>query len=130
MLLTIDIGNSDIVIAAYPRPAASDVAAREEAPVAGWRLRTERQRTQEEYRLRLGQLWEERGLRAAEFQDAALCSVVAPLTSLGRGMLAEMLGREPLVLHPRLNLNLGLAVDHPERVGMDQIGRASCRERV
>ncbi len=125
MLLTIDIGNSNIVIGAYPYSDTSEGAAQEEqAPVASWRLPTERQRTQDEYRLLLGQLWEESGFSAADFQDAALCSVVAPLTDLWRRTLMEMLDREPLVLHQRLNLGLTLAVDHPERVGVDRIADA------
>ena len=72
----------------------------------------------------LERLWRESGLSAADFQDSALCSVVAPLTPLWRGMLAEMLNRDPLVLHQRLNLGMTLAVARPDQVGMDRLADA------
>lgn len=119
MLLTIDIGNSNIVIGAYPLADGET-----QAPVASWRLTTERQRTQDEYRLVLRQLWQESGFGPQDFQDAALCSVVAPLTELWRQMLAQLLDCQPLVLHHRLELGLSLTMDHPERVGVDRLADA------
>ena len=56
-----------------------------------------------------------------DFEDAALCSVVGPLTELWKGMLAEFLDREPLVLHQRMNLGLKLDVRNAEQVGMDRL---------
>ena len=148
MLLTIDIGNSDIVVGAYPLAAESGAGGQDEdAPVASWRLPTFGERAfqgpphREEgenaarsslptshscspHRQTLERLWRESGLSAADFQDAALCSVVAPLTPLWRGMLAEMLNRDPLVLHQRLNLGMTLAVARPDKVGMDRLADA------
>lgn len=124
MLLTVDIGNSTIVIAAYPNTNGERVRSTAVAPLAKWRLPTERQGTEDRYSRLLCQLWAQSGFYAADFQDAALCSVVAPLTERWQRMLTELLGREPLVLHWQLDLGLTLAVEQPEQVGMDRIADA------
>ena len=129
MLLTVDIGNSSIKLGAYPGraldPAAVDYETREnDAPAASWRLPTDRNRPLESYRRQLDQLWEESGLSRISFQDAALCSVVDPLTCLWRNLLAEMLDREPLVLRHGMDLGMSLSVAHPESVGMDRLADA------
>ncbi len=115
MLLTIDIGNSSIVLAAYNEG---------DAPVASWRLPTDRQGRPDEYQRAVCQHWQRSGFGARDFESAALCSVVAPLTELWSGMLAEMLESEPLVLHPRMNLGLTLDVRSPDKVGMDRLADA------
>ncbi len=122
MFLTIDIGNSHIVIGAYPHPAPGDQATRlAEPPLATWRLRTDRLRTGDEYRLLLRQLWEEKGYRPGLFQAAGIVSVVAPLTDIWVPLLADLLGRPPLVIHPGLEVGLTLALRRPEVLGADRL---------
>ena len=121
MLLTIDIGNSSIVMGAF---GDSD------APVACWRLETDRHSSPETLRRSLLQLWQNSGLEANDFDGAALCSVVTPLTEIWKGMLGEVLDCEPLVLHHRMELGLALDVRNPEQVGMDRLADAAAvRER-
>ncbi len=115
MLLTIDIGNSSIVIAAFGEG---------DAPVASWRLRTDRQGQPEAYRRAVCQLWRQSGIGAGDFEGAALCSVVPHLTETWRDMLAGLLDCEPLVLHQRMRLGLALDVNSPEKVGMDRLADA------
>ncbi len=122
MLLTIDIGNSSIVIAAFGEG---------DAPVASWRLRTDRQGRAEAYRRAVCQHWQQSGFGGGDFEAVALCSVVAPLTEQWSGLLAEMLDCEPLVLHPRMTLGVTLDVRSPEKVGMDRLaGAAAVWERT
>lgn len=127
MLLTVDIGNSSIALGAYPGrpPGLANAGPRDgEAPLAGWRLPTDRQSRQESYRRSLARLWQQSGFSANSFDDAALCSVVGPLTEPWRRLLTEMLNREPLVLHQRLELGITLDVKRPQRVGMDRLADA------
>ena len=122
MLLAIDIGNSSIFLGAFGE---------DEAPVASWRLPTDRQSRPEAISRSLCQLWGQEGLRAQDFEGAALCCVVAPLTELWRGMLGEILDLEPLVLHQRMDLGLSLEVRNPDQVGMDRlVDAAAVRERT
>jgi len=116
MILCIDIGNSNIVICAYPKAAGGD-----DAPIASWRLTTDRTRTADEYRLLLRQLWQESNFAAGDFQDAAIVSVVAPLTELWVQMMEYLLGRSPLIIRHGLTFGIDLAVARPDRVGTDRI---------
>ena len=122
MLLTIDIGNSSIFLGAFGE---------DEAPVASWRLPTGRQSRPETISRSLCQLWGQKGLRAQDFEGAALCSVVAPLTEVWGGTLGEILDVEPLVLHQRMELGLTLDVRNPDQVGMDRlVDAAAVRART
>lgn len=122
MLLTIDIGNSSIALGAFGE---------DEAPVASWRLPTDRQSRSETINRSLRQLLRQKGFGAQDFEGAALCSVVAPLTELWRGVLGEILELEPLELHQRMDLGLTLDVRNPDQVGMDRlVDAAAVRERT
>ncbi|MBX3051037.1 MAG: type III pantothenate kinase [Caldilineaceae bacterium] len=116
MILCIDIGNSNIVICAYPLDGDGP-----SAPIASWRIATDRTRTGDEYRVLLRQLWQEGGFSAADFRDAAIVSVVAPLTDVWVRMLAGLLGRAPLVIRHGLHFGIEIRVARPERVGTDRI---------
>ena len=116
MILCIDIGNSNIVICAYPREADGSGA-----PVASWRIATERTRTADEYRILLRQLWWESNFTGEDFYDAAIVSVVAPLTEVWVRMLEGLLGRAPLVIRYGLNFGIEIGVARPERVDTDRI---------
>ncbi|MCY4090605.1 MAG: type III pantothenate kinase [Caldilineaceae bacterium] len=129
MLLTVDIGNSYIKLGAYPArcpdsAAVVDGTRDDDAPLASWRLATDRHRRLESYRHELDLLWEESEFSRTSFQGAALCSVVETLTSLWRNLLTEMLGREPFVLRHGIDTGMPLAVAQPERVGMDRLADA------
>lgn len=115
MILSIDIGNSNIVIGVY------DAGAAETTPAASWRLTTDRQRTEDEYRLVLRQLLDEAGVRITDLKDAALCSVVAPLTEVWVPLLTELLGRVPLLVRYGLDLGITVAVNRPEVIGTDRL---------
>jgi len=116
MILCIDIGNSNIVICAYPRDGGEPGA-----PLASWRITTDRTRTADEYRILLRQLWWENNFTAEDFYDAAIVSVVAPLTDVWVGMLTGLLGRGPLVIRHGLSFGIEIGVARPERVGTDRI---------
>ena len=122
MLLAIDIGNSSVVMGAYGD---------KDDPLATWRLPTDRRGRPEALRQALYKLWQESGFSAQDYEEAALCSVVAPLTELWKGVLADVLDREPLVLHQRMDLGLTLEVRNPDQVGMDRlVDAAAVRERT
>lgn len=122
MLLAVDIGNSSVVMGAYGD---------EDEPLATWRLPTDRRGRPEALKQTLLALWQESGLGAQAFEEAALCSVVAPLTGLWRDMLADVLEREPLVLHQGMDVGLTLEVRNPDQVGMDRlVDAAAVRART
>ncbi len=119
MILSIDIGNSNIVIGVYD--LAANAASAETTPVASWRLATDKQRTEDEYRLLLRQLLDEASFCLDDLDDAALCSVVAPLGEVWVRLLTHLLGREPLVVRYGLDLGIDVAVLRPEAIGTDRL---------
>jgi type III pantothenate kinase len=122
MLLTVDIGNTNIVIGVYPQPDRQQETPIQPpaSPLASWRLSTDRQRTGDEYRLVLRHLCQEQGIDPQDLM-AALVSVVAPLTDAWVRLLRDLLGRAPLVVDHRLDLGLKLNVERPESVGTDRL---------
>lgn len=94
-----------------------------------WRLATDRTWGRETYRRRLCQLWEGSGVGRHSFSEAALCSVIPQMTELWRALLRELLGREPLVLHQRMKLDMALVVRRPQQVGMDRLADATAIRR-
>ena len=127
MLLAIDIGNSSVVMGAYGDKDDDN----DDDPLATRRLPADRRGGPEALRESLLAFWQESGFGAQEFEDAALCSVVAPLTELWKGMLADVLEREPLILHQRMELGLILEVRNPDQVGMDRlVDAAAVRART
>ncbi|MDE0630699.1 MAG: type III pantothenate kinase [Caldilineaceae bacterium] len=122
MLLAIDIGNSSVVMGAY---GDSD------EPLATRRLPTDRRGRPEALRQALIALWQGSGFGAQDFDESALCSVVAPQTALWRGVLADVLDHEPLVLHQGMDVGLTLEVRSPDQVGMDRlVDAAAVRART
>lgn len=127
MLLAIDIGNSSVVMGAY----GDNYDDSDDDPLATWRLPTDRRGRPEALRQALIALWQESGLGAQDFNESALCSVVAPQTALWRGVLADVLDHEPLVLHQGMDLGMILEVRKPDQVGMDRlVDAAAVRERA
>lgn len=120
MILSIDIGNSNIVIGVYPAPTVGKTEP-VGAPVASWRLSTERQRTEDEYRLILRQLLDEAGFQLNVVEDAALSSVVAPLGEVWVRLLTDLLGKPPLVIRYGLDLGIEVAVERPDVIGRDRL---------
>jgi type III pantothenate kinase len=119
MLLTIDIGNSNIVLGIYPLPAGEGWPG--DAPAVSWRLTTDRARTADEYRLLLCQLLADKGVAPSQIRGAALCSVVAPLGQIWQRVLTDLIGQPPLLIRHSLNLGITLGVKRPESLGTDRI---------
>lgn len=119
MLLTIDIGNSNIVLGTYPLPEGDGWPGA--APLVSWRLSTDRARTADEYRLLLCQLLADKGVEPSQIRGAALCCVVAPLSQIWQRALTDLLGQPPLVVRHSLDLGITLGVKRPESLGVDRI---------
>src|SRR5215467_4068716 len=109
MLLCIDIGNTNTVLATFDGDKL----------VHNWRIKTDTRSTADE----LGLMF--RGLLAGdavEVSGVAACSTVpAALRSL-RGMLARHYGDLPnVVVEPGVKTGVQLAIDNPKEVGADRV---------
>ncbi|MDK2982107.1 MAG: type pantothenate kinase [Chloroflexota bacterium] len=114
MLLTIDLGNTNLTIGLYQG----------ETLKAHWRLATDHQRMPDEYGLQLHSLLHTCDCPEEELEGIVLSSVVPPLTERVRQACEDHLHLEPLTVTSDLKLNVKILYDKPEAVGADRIADA------
>lgn len=111
MLLTIDVGNTNIVIGVFRGPAL----------VHTWRLTTIRERTSDELGILVTSLCERHEIRKGDISGIIVASVVPPLTGTLLAMVTEYFGRVPLLFEPAVNGGMPILIDNPNEVGADRV---------
>ncbi len=114
MLLTVDIGNTNIVIGVYTG----------ENLVHFWRIGTDRKKTIFEYAVVISGLFKLNGLSPSSVRDAVISSVVPPLTGIIKDTLKFLFGIDPLIVGPGVRTGMPVLVDNPKEVGTDRIVNA------
>lgn len=114
MILAFDVGNTETTIALFDG----------ENIRAHWRITTNTPRTADELALVLDSLLKTQGLLPSSIEDAAICSVVPPMTEILAGACRECFGRNPLMIDARARLPVKLEVDEPFSVGADRVANA------
>ncbi len=111
MLLTIDLGNTNLTIGLYDGETLTN----------HWRLATDQARMPDEYGLQLLGLLQNAGRTPSGLNGIALSSVVPPLT--GRVILAcrEYLKQEPLVVDTGVKTGVRIRYEDPKAVGADRV---------
>jgi type III pantothenate kinase len=111
MLLTIDVGNTNITIGVY----------RGETPGPRWRLATALDRMPDEYGLQLLGLLAHAGIEPRDLSGVCLASVVPPLTSALAQACRHYLYQDPLVVSAGVRTGVRILVDDPRSVGADRV---------
>ncbi|MBC8163750.1 MAG: type III pantothenate kinase [Roseiflexaceae bacterium] len=111
MLLTIDIGNTNIKFGVYTG----------EVLVAHWRIATERQRLADEYAVIIRNLFLLDGIGIEQIAGCAISCVVPPLTGQFRDLVRNLLGVEPLFASSRVETGLRYSIDTPNELGADRV---------
>lgn len=114
MLLTIDIGNTNLTLGLYN----GDVLE------SRWRLATDHQRMPDEYGLQMLGLLQNARRDTGELDGICLSSVVPPITSRILQACKEYLHIDPLVVHHQLKTGVNILYDDPRAVGADRIADA------
>ena len=114
MLLTIDIGNTNIKIGVYAG----------ERLLANWRMATERLRLADEYAALISNLFALAGLDMRGVAGCAISCVVPPLTGQFRRLSRDYLGTEPVIIGPSVATGLRYAIDTPNELGADRIANS------
>lgn len=120
MLLTIDVGNTNIVFGVF----------REDTIVASWRAETAVHRMPDEYAMLLKNLLELRGLRFSDLSGCILASVVPPVTATMDEIVRNYLGRAPLVVNANVKTGVRIRTDNPAEVGADRVVNAHAAHRL
>lgn len=111
VLLTLDIGNSNVVIGTV----------RDGTVVHHWRIATRTDRTADEYGVLLAGLFQNERVAPSLISGAALSSVVAPLTDVVTAAIERYIGCSVLVVTRRNIPEVPVLVDEPDSVGIDRL---------
>lgn len=114
MLLTIDIGNTNITIGAYAHDKLCFVS----------RLATDKERTQDQYAIELANAFTLYQVQHGAFTGAIISSVVPELTASIAKAVTNITDCEPKILGPQLQTGLEILTDTPTQVGSDLIAGA------
>lgn len=111
MLLTVDIGNTNLTIGAYSGEELKFVA----------RLATDRSRTEDQYAIELKSIFDLHGYAFDQFSGSAISSVVPELTGAVAHAAKRITGNDPVVLGPGVKTGINILADDPSQAGADLV---------
>ncbi|HVZ07694.1 type III pantothenate kinase [Rhodopila sp.] len=119
MLLVVDAGNTNIVFAVH-----DDTGWR-----GSWRIRTDAQRTSDEYAVWLSALLQLSGLTREQVSAAVIGTVVPAALYHLRRLCRDWFNVEPLIANASLDWGFEIRVDNPNEVGADRLLNALAGHR-
>jgi len=111
MILTVDVGNSNIVLGAVEGTEIVFEA----------RLRTDTTKTSDEYCVDLKILLDVHNLCSADIEGSIIASVVPQVSNSMQTAIRKLTGKAPLVVGPGLKTGLNIAIDNPAQTGADLV---------
>lgn len=111
MILTIDIGNSNIMLGGFSEDALSFVA----------RIATDPSATEDEYAVKILNTLALHGVDKTQIIGAIIASVVPPLNAVMKKAVNFLFGVEPLAVGPGIKTGIKIYCDNPSSVGADLI---------
>ncbi len=111
MLLTIDIGNTNISLGVYQDGKLGPC----------WRVSTDHDRMPDEYGLQIDGLLSHRGLGPEDIHGVCMASVVPPLTGIVRQACQQYLNQDPLIVDAGVKTGVRILYETPRSVGADRI---------
>ena len=111
MILTIDVGNSNIVLGGVE---GSDI--RFEA-----RLRTDATKTSDEYCIDLKMILEIYGVEKQDIEGSIIASVVPQVLNSMQTAVKKLTGKAALVVGPGLKTGLNIQIENPSQTGADLV---------
>ncbi|HIT34914.1 MAG TPA: type III pantothenate kinase [Candidatus Faecousia intestinigallinarum] len=111
MILTVDIGNSNIVLGGVE----------EDKIVLEARLRTDATKTSDEYCVDLKMLLEIHAVSPAQVEGAIIASVVPQVLNSFQTAIKKLTGKSSLVVGPGLKTGLNILLENPGQMGADLV---------
>ena len=111
MILTIDIGNSNIMLGGFEGDTLAFVV----------RISTELSKTEDEYACKILNTLALHNVEKAEVKGAIISSVVPPLNSILKNAVKFIYGVDPLTVGPGIKTGINIHCDNPASVGADLI---------
>ena len=111
MLLTIDVGNTNITVGVFKGKEI----------VNTFRLTTKQSRTSDEYAIHLSGMLLQNGIRFQDIKDVIISSVVPNVMhSLGSAII-KYFGLKPIIVGPGIRTGIRIATTNPKETGADRI---------
>lgn len=114
MLLTIDIGNTNITLGAYEGNILSFTA----------RLATDTKKTDDQYAVEIKSLLSLYELSPMDIEDAIISSVVPSVGKSISNAVSKLCHIVPLMLGPGVKTGLNIKIDNPAQLGADLVAGA------
>ena len=111
MILTIDMGNTNIVIGGID----------EKQTYFEERITTIHSRTSTEYALLIKDILDLHDIDKSQIEGSIVSSVVPPLNAPIQSALKKILGKRPLMVGSGMKTGLNIIMDNPKTVGSDRI---------
>ncbi len=111
MILTVDIGNSNIVLGGVEGDEIRFEA----------RLRTDPTKTSDEYCIDLKMILEVYDVRPSDIEGAIIASVVPQVLNSVQTALKKLTGKTALVVGPGLKTGLNIQIENPAQTGADLV---------
>jgi type III pantothenate kinase len=115
MLLTIDIGNTNLTLGLYAREQLGP----------HWRLATDHHRMEDEYGLQFLGLFEHTNITPDQLTGICLSSVVPPITSRVIQACQVYLHQTPFIVTAQVKSGVTILYNDPQAVGTDRISDAA-----
>jgi type III pantothenate kinase len=114
MLLTLDVGNSDITAGLHDGKVW----------LATWRIPSQTDKPELFFGIRMRDNFLEAGRNVDDVRGIVLSSVVPPLTEKIRSVVISLFGTEPILLGPAVYPKLKISVNNPYEIGSDLVANA------
>jgi len=114
MLLVIDIGNTNTVIGVYDGNHL----------IKDWRIRTERNTTEDEFNLLITSLFGNSGIQLKDIDRTIISSVVPPMVTILNSFCLKYLGHSPHWVDATSYTGMPILTHNPAEVGADRIVNA------
>ncbi len=111
MLLVVDAGNTNVVVAVHDAAGWLGV----------WRIRTDAQRTSDEYAVWLLTLLDRAGVDRHAISAAVIGTVVPAALYHLRRLCRDWFSIEPLIARASLDWGFAIKIDNPDEVGADRL---------
>ena len=111
MILTIDVGNSNIVLGGVE---GDDI-------VLEARLRTDSTKTSDEYCIDLKMILDVYNVSSSQIEGTIIASVVPQVLNSMRTAVKKLTGKDSLVVGPGLKTGLNIKIENPSQTGADLV---------
>jgi type III pantothenate kinase len=114
MLLTFDVGNTNIVLGVFDKSRL----------IQSWRMETFNTRSADEYGMIINQLFRYEGMDPKDVDDVIISTVVPSTVFTIQHLSMKYFSRRAMVVEPGIKTGLVIKYDNPGQVGADRIVNA------